>query len=297
MSPEAFRKYLALERQYSGHTVNAYLRDLRSFESYCKEQHGDISINTLPYTVIRSWIISCLEDGCSNRTVNRKIASLKSYYKFLLRKGYIESNPLAGHRPLKTDRKVEVPFSQEEMRDLLTTWSSEDSDFETLRDRLVVELFYTTGMRRAELIGIEMTDLDLESGTLRVTGKRNKERIIPLVREVTPHIEEYLRVRQERFPDSDSPVLFLTGTGNKIYETLVYRIITKYLSKVSEKVKRSPHILRHTFATHMLNQGADMNAVKELLGHASLASTQVYTHNSIAELKKVHLEAHPRNKE
>lgn len=297
MSPEAFRKYLALERQYSGHTVNAYLRDLRSFESYCKAHHADNSINTLPYTIIRSWIISCLEDGCSNRTVNRKIASLKSYYKFLLRKGYIESNPLAGHRPLKTDRKVEVPFSQEEMKDLLTTWPTEDSDFETLRDRLVVELFYTTGMRRAELIGIELTDLDLESGTLRVTGKRNKERIIPLVREVTPHIEEYLRARQDRFPDSDSPVLFLTGSGNKIYETLVYRIITKYLSKVSEKVKRSPHILRHTFATHMLNQGADMNAVKELLGHASLASTQVYTHNSIAELKKVHLEAHPRNKE
>jgi len=297
MTPEAFRKYLAFERQYSGHTVKAYLRDLRSFESYCKEQHGDTPINTLPYTVIRSWIISCLEDGCSNRTVNRKIASLKSYYKFLLRKGYIESNPLAGHRPLKTDRKVEVPFSQEEMRKLLSTWSTGDSDFETARDRLVVELFYTTGMRRAELIGIELTDLDLESGILRVTGKRNKERILPLIREVTPHIEEYLRVRQERFPDSDSPFLFLTGSGNKIYETLVYRIITKYLSKVSEKVKRSPHILRHTFATHMLNQGADMNAVKELLGHASLASTQVYTHNSIAELKKVHLEAHPRNKE
>ena len=297
MTPEAFRKYLAFERQYSGHTVKAYLRDLRSFESYCKEQHGDTSINTLPYSVIRSWIITCLEDGCSNRTINRKIASLKSYYRFLLRKGYIESNPLAGHRPLKMDRKVEVPFSQEEMRELLSAWSTEDSDFETLRDRLIVELLYTTGMRRAELIGIELTDLDLESGTLRVTGKRNKERLIPLVREVTPHIKEYLRARQESFPDSDSPVLLLTGSGNKIYETLVYRIITKYLSKVSEKVKRSPHILRHTFATHMLNQGADMNAVKELLGHASLASTQVYTHNSIAELKKVHLEAHPRNKE
>ncbi len=297
MSPEAFRKYLAYERQYSDHTVKAYLRDLRSFESYCKQEHPDTSINTLPYTIIRSWIISCLEDGCSNRTVNRKIASLKSYYKFLLRKGYIESNPLAGHRPLKTDRKVEVPFSQDEMRELFSNWSTEDSDFETLRDRLVVELFYSTGMRRAELIGIELSDLDLESGILRVTGKRNKERILPLVREVTPHIEEYLRVRQESFPDSDSPFLFLSGSGNKIYETLVYRIITKYLSKVSEKVKRSPHILRHTFATHMLNQGADMNAVKELLGHASLASTQVYTHNSIAELKKVHLEAHPRNKE
>ena len=297
MSPEAFSKYLAFERQYSDHTVKAYLRDLRSLESYCNLEHGDASLNTLPYTIIRSWIISCLEGGCSNRTVNRKVASLKAYYKFLLRKGYIESNPLAGHRPLKTDRKVEVPFSQEEMRKLLATWPAEGSDFETLRDRLVVELFYSTGIRRAELIGIELSDLDLESGTLRVLGKRKKERILPLVREVTPHIEEYLRVRTENFPDSESPYLLLSGSGNKIYETLVYRIITKYLSKVSEKVKRSPHILRHTFATHMLNQGADMNAVKELLGHASLASTQVYTHNSIAELKKVHLEAHPRNKE
>mgnify|MGYP001811634729 CR=1 FL=1 len=296
MSPEAFRKYLAFERQYSGHTVKAYLRDLRSFESYCKEQHGDTSINTLPYSVIRSWIITCLEDGCSNRTINRKIASLKSYYRFLMRKGYIESNPLAGHRPLKMDRKVEVPFSQEEMRELLSAWSTEDSDFETLRDRLIVELLYTTGMRRAELIGIELTDLDLESGTLRVTGKRNKERLIPLVREVTPHIKEYLRARQESFPDSDSPVLLLTGSGNKIYETLVYRIINGYFSKVSSKVKKSPHILRHTFATHLLNKGADLNSVKELLGHASLASTQVYTHNSIAELKKVHASAHPRSK-
>jgi integrase/recombinase XerC len=296
MSPEEFSKYLALERQYSDHTVSAYMRDLLSFESYCIGEHGDTSINSLPYTVIRSWIISCLEAGCSNRTVNRKISSLKAYYKFLLRKGYETSNPLAGHRPLKADRKLEVPFSQEEMRELFTSWSTADVDFETLRDRLVVELFYTTGIRRAELIGIEVSDVDLETGTLRVMGKRKKERILPLLKTVTPHIADYIQVRNETFPNSDSPFLILSATGNKIYETLVYRIIKKYLSTVSEKVKRSPHILRHTFATHMLNQGADMNSVKELLGHASLASTQVYTHNSIAELKKVHRQAHPRNK-
>lgn len=296
MTPEEFSKYLALERQNSEHTVKAYMRDLLNFEAFCQDEHQGTSINVMPYSVIRSWIITCLETGCSNRTVNRKVSALKAYYKFLLRKGHITSNPLAGHRPLKMDRKIEVPFSQEEMRELLSSWSVADSDFESLRDRLIVELLYSTGIRRAELIGIKCTDLDVESGTLRVTGKRNKERILPLVQNLMPQIADYLRVREETFPDSGTPYLFLSASGNKIYETLVYRIITKYLGTVSEKVKKSPHILRHTFATHMLNQGADMNSVKELLGHASLASTQVYTHNSIAELKKVHLKAHPRNK-
>ncbi|MDM9632394.1 tyrosine-type recombinase/integrase [Robiginitalea aurantiaca] len=296
MTPKEFSKYLALERQYSAHTVKAYMRDLLNFEAFCADEHKGSSLNEMPYVVIRSWIISCLEEGCSNRTVNRKVSALKAYYKFLLRKGYISSNPLAGHRPLKTDRKIEVPFSQQEMRQLLTSWSDEDTDFESLRDRLVVELFYSTGIRRAELIGIELTDLDIESKTLRVKGKRNKDRIIPIVENVMPRIVSYLQAREQAFPDLNTPYLFLSGSGNKIYETLVYRIINKYLSRVSEKVKKSPHILRHTFATHMLNQGADMNSVKELLGHASLASTQVYTHNSIAELKKVHLRSHPRNK-
>jgi integrase/recombinase XerC len=296
MAPAEFRKYLSLERQYSAHTVDAYMRDLLSFEAYCREEHPEAPLNTIPYTVIRSWIIACMEEGCSNRTVNRKVSSLKAYYTFLLRKGHISSNPLSGHRPLKTDRKVEVPFSQEEMRQLFSAWPEEASDFEGLRDRVIVELLYITGIRRAELIGIRLSDLDLESRTLRVLGKRNKERIIPLISGVLPQIDAYLMARQEAFPESDSPFLFLSASGNKLYETLVYRIINKWLGTVSEKVKKSPHILRHTFATHMLNQGADMNSVKELLGHASLASTQVYTHNSIAELKKVHLEAHPRNK-
>ncbi len=294
MTPEEFRKYLALERKYSTHTVNAYMRDVLSFEAYCRAEHPDAPLNTLPYTVIRSWIISCLEEGCSNRTVNRKVSSLKSYYTFLLRKGYISFNPLSGHRPLKTDRKVEVPFSQEEMRELFSAWPEGESGFESLRDRVIVELFYSTGIRRAELIGLRVSDLDMESGTLKVLGKRNKERMIPVLSGVLPQIGAYLAAREEAFPESDSPFLFLSASGNKIYETLVYRIITKWLGTVSEKVKKSPHILRHTFATHMLNQGADMNSVKELLGHASLASTQVYTHNTYKKLKSIYNQAHPR---
>ena len=293
---EQFEKYLSLEKHYSAHTVKAYLRDLRQFQEYCGEEHGGEPLASMPYSVIRSWIISLMEAGYGNRTVNRKIASLKSYYKFLLRKGQITSSPLSAHRPLRTDRKLEVPFSVQEMQELLSGWDAQDG-FEGLRDQLIVELFYTTGIRRAELIGIRIGDLDLPGGTLKVLGKRNKQRILPLVQNIHPLISQYLRVRREHFPDSESPFLFLSGSGNKMYETLVYRIINKYLSKVSEKAKRSPHILRHTFATHMLNQGADMNSVKELLGHASLASTQVYTHNSIAELKRIHLESHPRNEE
>lgn len=295
MSLEDFRKYLSLEKKYAVHTVTAYLRDLQQFELYCAEEHEEEDLRDLPYSVIRSWIIQLVEGGLSNRSINRKVASLKSYYKYLMRSGHIESNPLAGHKPLKASKKVEVPFSVQEMQQLLERWPAENS-FEGLRDKLVVEMLYTSGMRRAELIGLKTSDLDLAEGTVRVLGKRNKERIIPLAGSLQPLIREYMAIRNEHFDGSENPFFFLTESGNKLYETLVYRIINKYLSEVSAKVKKSPHILRHTFATHMLNQGADMNSVKEILGHSSLASTQVYTHNSIAELKRIHRSAHPRNK-
>ncbi|WP_445382724.1 tyrosine-type recombinase/integrase [Robiginitalea sp. IMCC43444] len=295
MSLEQFRKYLSLEKKYASHTVTAYLRDLQQFEAFCSEEHEGAGLETLPYSVIRSWIIQLMETGLSNRSINRKVASLKSYYKYLMRSGLIESSPLAGHKPLKASKNVEVPFSVQEMQQLLEHWPAEDG-FEGLRDKLVVELLYTSGMRRAELIGLKISDLDLSEGTVRVLGKRSKERIIPLAPSILPLIREYIDMRNVHFEGSEIPNLFLSNSGNKLYETLVYRIINKYLSEVSAKVKKSPHILRHTFATHMLNQGADMNSVKEILGHSSLASTQVYTHNSIAELKRIHRSAHPRNK-
>lgn len=296
MSREAFEKHLALERNYSAHTVRAYLADLEEFAQYCLEAHGESGLEDLPYTLIRSWVISLMEAGLSGRSINRKTAALKSYYKFLVRIGRIQTSPLAGHRPIKSARKVEVPFSEDEMQRLLAEWPEADT-YEDLRDQLIVELLYTTGMRRAELIGLTLSDLDLGRGTLKVLGKRNKERILPLLKGMAPRIGRYLEARAAEFPEAASDHFFLTGSGNKVYDTLVYRIINKYLSKVSAKSKKSPHILRHTFATHLLNQGADMNSVKELLGHTSLASTQVYTHNSIAELKRIHGSAHPRNRD
>lgn len=296
MSREAFEKHLALERNYSAHTVRAYLGDLEEFAQYCLEAHGESGLEDLPYTLIRSWVISLMEAGLSGRSINRKTAALKSYYKYLVRIGRIQTSPLAGHRPIKSARKVEVPFSEDEMQRLLAEWPEADT-YEDLRDQLIVELLYTTGMRRAELIGLTLSDLDLGRGTLKVLGKRNKERILPLLKGMAPRIGRYLKARAAEFPEAASDHFFLTGSGNKVYDTLVYRIINKYLSKVSAKSKKSPHILRHTFATHLLNQGADMNSVKELLGHTSLASTQVYTHNSIAELKRIHGSAHPRNRD
>lgn len=295
MSLEAFAKYLTLEKKYAAHTVKAYLADLEAFSRYCREEQGESPLEDQPYPVIRNWIIRLMESGLNNRSVNRKVASLKSYYKYQLRQGRIDASPLAAHKALKTPRRVEVPFSEAEMQDLLDTWQPAEG-YAGHRDKLVVELLYTTGMRRAELIGLRPGDLDLEQGTLRVTGKRNKERIIPLLPGIVAEIRAYLELREAHVKPGADPELFLTSRGNKLYENLVYRIINKYLSKVSAKSKRSPHILRHTFATHLLNQGADMNSVKELLGHATLASTQVYTHNSIAELKRIHGTSHPRNK-
>lgn len=295
MGIDAFISYLSLEKKYSPHTVKAYRTDLEEFRDFYLSRGGDTGIDQANYGEIREWIVDLVEEGISNRSVNRKVTALKSYYKFLLKVGDIPANPLARHKALKTPKKVEIPFSQAEMSELLNSIPFEDN-FEGLRDRLIIELFYATGIRRSELINLEMTDLDLPNRTIKVLGKRNKERIIPLLAGMVHLFEAYLSLRDELTGASETQAVFLTSRCNKIYETLVYRIINGYFSKVSSKVKKSPHILRHTFATHMLSQGADLNSVKELLGHSSLASTQVYTHNSIAELKKVHSRAHPRNR-
>ena len=289
-----FTDYLRLEKNYSEHTVAAYSKDLVDFLDYVNEQYDCRDLKQASYPYIRSWIVALVDSGISNRSVNRKISSLKTYYKFLLKTKQISQNPLAKHRALKTEKKLQVPFSEEEVDtvfDLLST----ATDFDSSRDKLIVSLLYSTGMRRAELIQLKMPDISISDQTVKVLGKRNKERIIPLLPFVCDAIEEYLGYRSALESIDDKDFLILTKKGVKIYETLVYRVINSYFSKASEKVKKSPHMLRHSFATHLLNQGADLNAVKELLGHSSLASTQVYTHNSIAELKKVYKNAHPRN--
>jgi integrase/recombinase XerC len=296
-----FLEYLELEKNYSVHTVKAYRRDLEGFLAFVKQRFtgddpkGDEGlVNSIPYAVIRSWIVSLVDSGISNRSINRKISSLKSYYKFLLKTRQITENPLAKHKALKTSKKLQVPFSEEEISTVIALMS-EATDFEGLRNRLIVELFYATGMRRAELVQLKLEQLSVSNKTIRVIGKRNKERVIPLLPSIVSTLEDYL-IERELLPHiKDEAYLLLSKKGVKIYETLVYRVINSYFSKASEKVKRSPHILRHSFATHLLNEGADLNAVKELLGHASLASTQVYTHTSMAQLKQVYKNAHPRN--
>ncbi|WP_412986124.1 tyrosine-type recombinase/integrase [Pontimicrobium sp. IMCC45349] len=289
-----FIDYLLLEKKYSPHTVNAYKKDIEVFQEYLKENFQD-NINVANYSQIRSWIISLVEKGISNRSVNRKVSSLNSYYKFLMKIEEIDKNPLAKHKALKVSKKVQVPFSEKEIEKVFEILNF-DNSFEGLRNKLIIELFYSTGIRRIELIQIKLEDIDISQKTLKVLGKRNKERVLPLLSSIIVTLKKYIQERNVLEQISDKDYLLLTKKGVKIYETLVYRIINNYFSEASTKVKKSPHILRHSFATHLLNQGADLNAVKELLGHSSLAATQIYTHNSIAELKKVYAKSHPRNK-
>ena len=289
-----FTDYLLLEKKYSSHTVAAYTKDIERFFDFVSKEYDLNSLLTVNYSMVRSWIVYLVDTGISNSSINRKISSLKTYYKFLLKTRQISQTPLAKHRALKVAKKVQIPFSPTEVEDVFELFDHAN-DFETLRDKLMVELFYSTGIRRAELIGLKLSDVSAVQKTIKVLGKRNKERIIPLLPSVLATIAKY-KIFREALPNlvsSDS--LLVTSKGNVIYETLVYRVITRYFSEISLKVKKSPHILRHSFATHLLSQGAELNAVKELLGHASLASTQVYTHNSIDTLKQVYKNTHPRN--
>jgi integrase/recombinase XerC len=295
MSFKAFSDYLLLEKNYSPLTLKAYLADLQAFQKFLVVEFQVNTINDVNYQQIRNWIVSLVESGISNRSINRKISSLNTYYKFLLKITTITVNPLNKHKALKVSKKIQVPFSEGELHQVLDELNSV-TGFECVRNRLIIELFYATGIRRIELVQLRLSDVDMSNRTLKVLGKRNKERLIPLLDSVLKTIEIYLKQRDELEDVVDKSHLFLTKKGVKIYETLVYRIINDYFSKVSSKVKRSPHILRHSFATHLLNQGANLNAVKELLGHSSLAATQIYTHNSIAELKKVYKNTHPRSK-
>ncbi|PTS98126.1 integrase [Flavobacterium sp. HMWF030] len=292
---DAFRDYLQLEKKYSSHTVNAYLNDILFFEMFNKVCFEQSSIEQVNYSQIRSWIVSLVDDGISNVSINRKMSSLKAFYKFLLKTKQIQVSPMLKHKALKTPKIVQVPFSEKELVDLMGQFGDLDG-FEGIRDKLIIDLFYTTGMRRAELINLMKSNVDLSSNAVKVLGKRNKERIIPVLPIIVEQFNVYLKERASVGVIVDEEYFFISRKGLKLSESFVYRLINSYFSKVSEKVKKSPHVLRHTFATHLLNNGADLNSVKELLGHSSLASTQVYTHNSLAELKKVYADAHPRNK-
>lgn len=289
-----FQDFLHKEKNYSSHTVLAYLADLQSFKSFIELHFDQAQLEEVSYVMVRNWIVSLVDSGISTVSVNRKMASLKAFYKFLLKTKQIETNPLSKHKALKTPKKIQIPFSEEELNAVLHQIAYKEG-YEGTRDKLIIDLFYTTGMRRSELIHLELSAVDFSSKTLKVLGKRNKERIIPVLDVILSQIKAYLIERSQLKTIADVNYLFLLSNGNKINETFVYRLINDYFSNVSEKVKKSPHMLRHTFATHMLNHGADLNSIKELLGHSSLASTQVYTHSSLTELKNVYKSAHPRN--
>ena len=290
----SFLDYLNLEKNYSKHTLIAYHKDLLGFREFALSEFDFSEINNVSYSIIRSWIVKLVGDGVSNRTINRKISSLRTYYKFLLKIGDIKVSPLLKHKVLKTTKKLQVPFSEKEIEDVLEMLKVENS-FLGLRNKLIVELFYSTGMRRGELVNLKLINISDSQKTIKVLGKRNKERIIPLLPSALSTINSYLDFRKDLNSVKDVDYLLLTEKGTKIYETLVYRVINNYFSKASEKVKKSPHILRHSFATHLLNEGADIKSVKELLGHSSLASTQIYANNSISKLKQVYKNTHPRN--
>ena len=288
-----FIDYLLLEKKYSPNTVLAYQKDIEAFQLFLIQEYSNSEVSKANYSQIRTWIVHLVDRQISNRTINRKISSLNSYYKFLLKTETINTNPLVKHKALKVSKRIQIPFSESEVSSVLN--SIHTDTFEGVRDKLIVELFYSTGMRRIELVQLQLQDIDLSQGQIKVLGKRNKERFIPLLPSVLDSIKIYLEKRLKLETVRDPSILFLTKKGNKVYELLIYRVVTSYFDSVSSKVKKSPHILRHSFATHLLNNGADLNAVKELLGHSSLAATQVYTHNSVAELKKVYEKSHPRN--
>lgn len=287
-SRDSFLEYLQYEKRFSAHTVLAYSTDLDQFYSYLKDAYSVDQLSQIEHLIIRSWIVSMMDSGVSSRTVNRKITTLKTFYKFLLRRGLVMENPMLKITSPKTSKRLPVFVEKEKMDNLLDMVQFDDEN--GLRDKLILELFYATGMRLSELINLKQKDVDLVANQLKVLGKRNKERIIPFGNELGKKIEEYLAAKE-----SHSGEFLMEGKeGKKLSEKLVYTIVKKYLSQVTTIEKRSPHVLRHTFATHMLNNGADLNAIKELLGHANLSATQIYTHNTVEKLKNIHKQAHPK---
>jgi integrase/recombinase XerC len=288
-----FLQHIKYEKRLSHHTVTAYENDMKQFSAFLLFQYELNDPEKADFQMIRSWIVSLVEEKMENRSVNRKIATLRSYYNFLLRHKLIASDPMLKIKALKTDKNLPKYVEEKPMKNLLDSVEFSD-DFAGLRDKLVLELLYGTGMRLSELIGLKITDLNLYNNTLTVLGKRNKHRIIPINTSLVILIKEYLKTREDITQDTDNQYIIITDTGTQAYPMFVQRLVKRYLSLVTSLEQRSPHVLRHTFATHLLNRGADLNAIKDLLGHSSLAATQVYTHNSIEKLKKVFQQAHPK---
>ena len=290
---ESFLQYLRVEKRYSPLTVRSYINDLDQFENHLISDGFSGNPSDITTSDIRSWIVSLVEKGYTAKSVHRKISSLRVFYRFLLKGGYVVSDP-AVKVVLPKIRKRLPEFVAETSMDKLLDGNEFGDDFAGIRNSVIIEMLYTTGMRRAELTGLKDTDVDIQGATVKVTGKRNKQRIIPLLKPFILRLEQYIKVRNENFPDRAGGWFFISDRGNKMYDKYVYNTVRRYLAMVTTIEKKSPHILRHSFATHMLNRGADLNSIKEFLGHASLSATQVYTHNSFEQLKKIYKQAHPR---
>ena len=287
---EVFLEFLKFEKRSSEHTVKSYQTDLDQFQKYLLAQYECSAPETASPSILRSWVVSLMEEGLNPVSINRKIASLRSYYGFLRRKKLIDSDPSKILSALKTRKKLPA-FVEEKSMEMLFDTELFSDDFEGLRDRAILEILYGTGIRLTELVNLEIKDIDLIGRTIRVFGKRAKERMVPVSSGLVEIVKKYL---EKRSTSENTSILILTDSGKPVYPVFVQRTVRRYLSAVTTLSQKSPHVLRHTYATHLLNRGADLNAIKELLGHANLAATQIYTHNSIEKLKKTHQQAHPK---
>ncbi|MGQ1910439.1 tyrosine-type recombinase/integrase [Marinifilum sp. RC60d5] len=288
---ESFLSYLQYEKRYSEHTVLSYDCDLTQFFDFLLKSVSECQVEKVCFKDVRKWVVFLMNEGNSSRTVNRKLSTLKSFFKFLLREAKIDTNPMDRVVGPRQGRKLPGFLAEDSMQ--LLREIDFGSGYEGVRDQLVLELFYQTGMRLSELMNLKESSFDRGTSSVKVLGKRNKERIIPTNKSLEKLLDKYLDVKQKTFDDG-SDFLFVTKKGVPVYEKLLYRIVVKHLSKITTMTKRSPHVLRHTFATHLLNNGAELNAVKELLGHSNLSATQIYTHTSFERLNNIYKQAHPR---
>ncbi|MFK7772759.1 MAG: tyrosine-type recombinase/integrase [Saprospiraceae bacterium] len=295
MDITVFLKYLELEKRFSVHTIKAYQSDLLQFFAYIEETYSLTSILEVRHFHIRAWIVELMQNKITPRSINRKLSTLKTYFKFLKRRKEIQENPMLKVIAPKVGKRLPVVVKEIELENLFEKINFGEG-YAAVRDEMVMEMLYSTGMRRSELINLTPNDLDFFNDQVKVLGKGNKERLIPFARPLANRLKNYLEIRNDEFELSATDSLFLTEKGKKMYPKLVYNLVKKYLSQITTVEQRSPHVLRHSFATHLSNNGADLNAIKELLGHSSLAATQVYTHNSIEKLKRIYQQAHPKAK-